>query len=470
MGGSRHLTCDEEGAAVTERTLMDRSMMDRSVTRRSALLSGLALAGLPALAACGAGSGEGTTKIAGLQPLTVTATRTKIELAAVQDLPSVVAGIRHFGAAFYRANATMDANFTASPFSIAVAFGMLRAGSRGPTAAAIDTAFGFPTGTSASGAVHPALNALTANLVTSQPVSTAPAPTASGRPRDPIVAIANALFLQQGFAPAVRHDFLELLATQYGSNPIGVDFAEPKAAAATINAWVARQTRDRIKKLFDSLDPSTVLVLANAIYLKADWALQFDRAATKDDPFSAPTGTVTAPMMNQTLENAAYSAGDGWQGVAIPYAGGQLSMRVVVPTRPATDLVVLATAMDAALDTHTPGSTAGVTLTLPRWNTASNLELGSALARVGLTVPFSARADFSGIAPNLHIDQAVHRANITVDELGTEAAAVTGIGMATSASARQVVVRADRPFAWAIVHDPTGTPLFTGHVVNPVAQ
>ena len=109
-----------------------------------------------------------------------------------------------------------------------------------------------------------------------------------------------------------------------------------------------------------------------------------------------------------------------------------------------------------------------VDLTLPRWRAATSLALVPALSGLGMPDAFGAHADLAGIAPGLFVSDAVHRANITVDEKGTEAAAVTGIAIASSGMAGPVVtVRADRPFAWAIVHAPTGTPLFTGHVVDP---
>jgi serpin B len=70
--------------------------------------------------------------------------------------------------------------------------------------------------------------------------------------------------------------------------------------------------------------------------------------------------------------------------------------------------------------------------------------------------------------PDVAISDAIHRANITVDEWGTEAAAVTGLAFDVSARpAAPLVVRADRPFAFAIMHVPTSTPLFLGQVVDP---
>jgi hypothetical protein len=103
-------------------------------------------------------------------------------------------------------------------------------------------------------------------------------------------------------------------------------------------------------------------------------------------------------------------------------------------------------------------------IAMPRWDFAANLELGSLLQGLGMTVPFSATAaDFTGIADDLFIDQVAHRANITVDEFGTEAAAVTGLAIRRTSAPEEskTVIRADRAFAFAVVHLPTQTPLFT---------
>jgi serpin B len=117
-----------------------------------------------------------------------------------------------------------------------------------------------------------------------------------------------------------------------------------------------------------------------------------------------------------------------------------------------------------------------VRVALPRWDFATDIDLGPVLQGLGMTDAFSAvSADLSGIGGHpgdLVVGQAVHRANITVDEAGTEAAAVTGGGVEpTSAEPpAQVAVRADHPFAFVIVHKPTGTPVFTGQVTDPTAQ
>lgn len=108
---------------------------------------------------------------------------------------------------------------------------------------------------------------------------------------------------------------------------------------------------------------------------------------------------------------------------------------------------------------------------LPRFDLKTDLDLGATLPKLGLTVPFTSGADFSGIAPDLFIDEAVHRANITVDERGTEAAAATGVGIALSGAAPAGrTFRADRPFAFMIVAGADRVPLFVGQVHDPTAR
>ncbi len=451
----------------------------RAVSRRTVLQGGLgvlALSGLPTLAACrSADRHPAATATAALDPMTVDLARVNIPLSQV-DVAPVVAGMRRFGADLYREGATTTANWTISPMSIDVAFGMLRAGARGGTAHQIDHVFGFPATTAPAGSPHPALNALTAQLTSDRPVATTPAspsPSSSsdgqdpGRPAPPIVAIANGLFVDQSFESQVQKAFLRALAGQYGASPDLVSFSGP-SAVATINAWVDQQTRGRITRLFDHLDPSTRLVLANAVYLKAAWQLPFTEQPTKVGAFTTASGhQVSANLMHQT-SGLGYAAGDGWQRVSLPYAGGDLVMRIVVPTRPARNVATLARALAAAVQTGTPDATRPVDLTLPRWSSETSIPLAPALSKLGMPLTFGGHADLSGIAPGLSVSDAIHRANITVDEKGTEAAAVTGIGIATSAiGGPMATVRADRPFAWAIVHAPTGTPMFTGHVVDP---
>ena len=450
---------DEEGSAVSRRRLMQGA------------LAALALAGLPTVAGCGSSkaSAQRPGSAPPLAPVNIGLARERVALSGVADLTAVVAGMNQFGLRLHREAATMAANWTTSPLSLDVAFAMLRAGARAGTAGELDRVFGYPHVSAPSGSPHAALNALTSTLTAnSPPASTKRAPLGSPGP-PPVVAIANGLFLDRSFAPDVQRAFLSVLATQYGAAPTAVDFTRP-GAVAQLNAWVVAQTHGRITRLFDQLDPDVKLVLANAVYLRANWASPFEAAQTANGPFTLASGRhVTARLMRQTLDFARYGAADGWQRISLPYASSDLTMRIVVPTQPARDLATLAGALAAATASTARDQSAHVELTLPRWNTSTDLDLVAPLSALGLRDLFDAHADLGGIAGGLSVSDAVHRANITVDEKGTEAAAITGIAVATSATVgAPVPMAADRPFAWAIVHEPTGTPMFTGHVVNPL--
>lgn len=104
-----------------------------------------------------------------------------------------------------------------------------------------------------------------------------------------------------------------------------------------------------------------------------------------------------------------------------------------------------------------------VDLALPTWKTSSTVDLAPVLQGLGLVTAFTADADLSGIAPGLAISQTVHRATTTVDETGTETAAVTAFGLASGALGNPPV-----PVRLAVVLDTkTGTPLFTGVINDP---
>jgi serpin B len=89
---------------------------------------------------------------------------------------------------------------------------------------------------------------------------------------------------------------------------------------------------------------------------------------------------------------------------------------------------------------------------------------------MGMPVAFSPSADFSGMNGNheLYITDVVHKAFVSVDEAGTEAAAATAVIVGvTSMPMEPVTVNIDRPFIFMIRDIETGSLLFMGRVLNP---
>jgi serpin B len=287
-----------------------------------------------------------------------------------------------------------------------------------------------------------------------------PASSTDGGYAAPIVTLANALWAQQG--ATIEQAFAARIAKFYGAALKRVDFGSG-AAVRTINDWVSTRTAGLIKKLFDGLAPSTKLVLANALYFKAGWEHPF--SAPRPGTFTTPSGAKKAPLMSET-EHLVWAQGDGWKAALVPYVGDELGMWVIVPTKgTAPGQVLTATTLDALAAATTRRS---VRLTMPTWTSTTSLSLMPVLGRLGLTH----LAGLSGIGPGLGVTDAVHKATITVTRDGTEAAAVTGVAVGTAAEQFNDihVLRADHPFAYAIVDRQTNAPLFVGSVSDPTAR
>jgi len=375
--------------------------------------------------------------------------------AADAPIEQAAQGLQQFGYELISRNPGVveNGNLVVSPASIGAAFAMARAGARGETAAQIDAVLHYPPN-----GLGDAYNSLTRDW--------------SSRSGDDSaeVSIANGVFAQQGFG--LEPAYLDTLAADFGTGVRQVDFAGG-SAAGVINDWVRTQTRDRIKALADGFDPDTVLVLANAVYLKATWERVFLADLTREAPFHTADGRVvrTPTMVHKDPEPYAYAATSEWSAVRLPYVGGQLAMWVLLPAAEDGDPVLLLdpAVLDAA---RSHAHVQRVDLALPKWDTQTNLGLTSALEALGMTAPFGPGADFTGISPDApNISEVIHRADITVDELGTKAAAVTGLVFVVSAPPPpEAVMHVDHPFAFVVMHEPTGAPLFEGVVGDPTVS
>jgi serpin B len=334
------------------------------------------------------------------------------------------------------------ANLLLSPASAAEALGMLYSGSAGPTAASVGHLLRLPAWTPALVA---GLHNQTAALA-----------------RVSQLAVSNHIFEQAGLAPAAR--VLDDLRTAFDTDLRQVDFAREPATTNAINAVVAHDTRGIIPTLFASpLDASTQTVLTNAIYLHARWENPFPTASPA--PFhTAAGGTVSAPLMNSVDPVAGYHSLDGWQSAILPYTGGDLVAVAILPPRSATGCDVPSAGELAAL-TATSGSQVA-TVMLPRLHLSQSWEhLQDTLAAMGL--PLS--GDYSGLgAGDSQISQIVQKATMAVDQLGTTAAAATGIAIAASGIAGKVVtLNFDRPFLLILEDTATRTPLFLARIADP---
>jgi serpin B len=377
------------------------------------------------------------------------------------DLQAAVAGNTAFALDLYQQLRPGSGNLFYSPFSISEALAMTYAGARGETAAQMAAALHF---TLPAARLHPAFDAIDLALASRGQGS-------EGQGSGPFrLTIAGALWGQTGYA--FSSPFLDVLARDYGAGVHVVDFEHaPGTSRRIINDWVADRTAGEIPDLLpaDAIKPQTRLVLTNAVYFSAAWAIPFDATATAPAAFTRADGSVVQVPTMATNRELSYGAGSDYAAVELPYDGQQLAMDLVVPTQGALD------AFEASLTPARLASILGglrssyVVLTMPRFKVDSSFDLGGELGALGMTDAFSTRADFSGIAAagGLSITSVVHEALLDVNEAGTKAAAATGVVVGTLSLPQPATLHVDHPFLLLIRDLGTGSIVFLGRVDDP---
>jgi serpin B len=387
-----------------------------------------------------------------------------VPAAAAQTL---LDGNNAFAFDFYRQVHGDGGNLIFSPYSISLASAMLYGGAGGETASQIASTLHF---TLPPDQFHPALNALSLDL------AQRPAQSKKIDRKNPLqLYIANAVWGQRD--NPFEDAYLDLLAVNYGAGVRLLDFAAaPDSARQQINDWVDRETQGKITDIMPpgSVDPSTRMVLANAVYFKAAWQEAFVENLTSDAPFTLLDGSqVQVPTMQTDGEiPVRVGSGDGYQAVALPYKGELAEMVIILPDQGgfgSVESTLDAAKFAAILQELEPGH---LTLYMPRFEFSVDFDLIPVLSALGMPLAFDdTNADFSSITKSerLYVYQALHKAYVLVNEAGTEAAAATIFGARPASLPQEPQeLRIDRPFIFIIRDVPTGTILFVGRVLNPL--
>ena len=380
-----------------------------------------------------------------------------------EDVNTLVEDNTAFALAFYDQVRDDDDNLIFSPLSLSLALSMAMAGAEGTTESGMMEALQFSL---PEGDVHAAFNALQLAIESSQ--------TSSEEEGKFQLSIANSIWGQLGYD--FKTDFLDLLARNYGSGLYQVDFqGNPAEARDVINQWVEDETQEKIKDLLPqgAIDTLTRLVLANAIYFKGAWRYPFEASNTKQQPFYLMDGTEgLVDMMHLSGNSLPYYKGDGFQAVSLPYISKDFSMTLLVPDAGSFKAFEQGLTPEQLSQLYSEMALKQVKLGLPKFDFEASISANDPLIALGMGEAFDYdRADFSGItdANELVITDVLHKATITVDEEGTEAAAATAvvIGIRSLPSDEPVELIIDRPFIFLIEHQPSHAVLFMGRVTQP---
>lgn len=361
---------------------------------------------------------------------------------------------------FYGKAASRQGNIFFSPYSLYSAFAMVYDGARGQTLGEMARLFGFP--------LERAQLRRDAALLREEL-----ARSAGGAE----FGQANAFWYQKDYE--FLPEYTEALKTDYAAAAEAADFKKDhEAVRLAANAWTEKRTKGKIKELFaaNSFSREMKLVLVNAVYFKGKWKTRFDKNGTSDQDFTLLSGKkIKAPLMESSGElSVRYHEENSFQAAALPYAGGDLELLLILP-KPGKNFLEVEKGLTAQKLSALRSALAEekVKVFLPRFKFSDDWDLGPALSALGMPSPFVfPGADFRGMngKRELYVQKAVQKAFVEVNEEGTEAAAATAVAMMPGSAAspgQPPVFRADRPFVFLIEDARTGLVLFMGRMADP---
>lgn len=345
-------------------------------------------------------------------------------------------------------------NVVYSPFSIVPTFGMVTLGAKGETLNQLNTTFHFDSNKK----WHQTIGMLQRDIL-------------SSASDDITITVANKAWMQNNYG--VLRTYRKNLKKCYRAAMYGVDFIkDPESSRQTINQSVEADTKGHIKNLLPqgSISELTRLVLTNAIYFKGKWKEPFEPEKTKERNFTLTDGSMVKHQFMSSDKTFGYFKGDNYAALEMDYKGEDFSMIIVLPhegtpLRKVEDSFTYAK-YNELINAIAPQKTL---VFIPKFTVESGFSMKKVLGEMGLTVPFTDNADFSGISGNkdLKISDAYHKAFIEVTEEGTKAAAATAVVVAMKSLPNFNVFDANRPFMFILRHKPTNTILFIGRVAKP---
>ena len=283
--------------------------------------------------------------------------------------------------------------------------------------------------------------------------------------------IGNAIWYRNTFP--FHQAFFDTVSHYFDARVAGLDFGSP-ATVGRINAWVDTATAGKITKVIDGIDGDIVMLLMNAIYFKGSWRSQFDPANTSNAPFATERGgSYSARMMHLEEQQVALATLSGAQAVDLPYGRAAFTMTAILPPA-GTDVDAFIETLDqskwdtiiAALH-HTKAD-----VYLPKFRVEWADTLNADLKAMGMSNAFCyGCANFLRMSPvgdQLFISFVKQNTFVNVNEEGTEAAAVTTVGVGVTSLPPSI--RFDRPFVFVIRERLSGTILFMGKVAVPVSE
>ncbi|WP_025783217.1 serpin family protein [Sporosarcina sp. D27] len=285
---------------------------------------------------------------------------------------------------------------------------------------------------------------------------------------------ANSIWMNDAYT--LREEFKQITRDYYLAEAQNMDITDPKSVDI-MNEWVQLATNGKIDEIVQApLDDSLVMFLLNAVYFKASWSYPFNENATEDDDFKSSDGNLKKVPFMQLNEELPYLETDQFQAVSLPYGDeGKMTMDIYVP-KVGQNLDDFLSSWTTENRTNWKGSfeTRLGTVRLPKFQLDYEIQLNDVLQELGMQQAFGEGAELSKLVVEdedpLFVSKVLQKTYLSVDEKGTEAAAVTSIAMDTVSApmGEPFQFTADKPFFITIRDKEADVLLFAGKIANPV--
>ena len=345
-----------------------------------------------------------------------------------------------------------NGSFFISPLSASLALSMTANGTAGSTATQMKEVLGF------EGYTYEEMNGFFEKM-------SRELPNADKKTK---LAIANSLWVREGFP--VHDSYKNLLSTYYNAQAKELDF-DSNQAVKTINNWCSSKTNGLIKEIIDEIEASMLAYLINALYFKGTWTYAFDAAHSYDDTFYPDFEQErTVNYMTQT-ETFPYTETEFSRIASFPYGNQAYSMVIILPKEGVTAKQVMYQEMTPAIwqavIKDLESNNRELEVSMPKFKTEFEKDLIPTLRAMGMTLPFiEGAADFSNLSPvtGLFIGLVKQKTYIEVNEKGTQAAAVTAVGIRKTSLDPDAPIpfTINKSFVYLIVEKSTGAILFMG--------
>lgn len=342
-----------------------------------------------------------------------------------------------------------DKNVFISPLSLHIALGMIMNGANGQTAQEIQKTLKLDAQTLQEA------NQTYQNLMENLPAVDSKV----------ALGLANSVWYRNTFS--VETSFQDLLRQTFKADVSAPDFNDP-ATVTRINNWASQKTNGKIPKVIDQIQPDQVMFLLNALYFKGDWQTQFNPNLTIDYPFTLATGAQTTVKMMRLNTTLGQAHRETYTALELPYGSDKFAMTVLLPAEnSSTDALLMNLTSTDWSQLQKDMALGKLDIGLPRFGLSYEINLKNILISMGMPTAFTDLADFTKMNAKGGLTLRFVKQNtfLTVDETGTEAAAVTTGGVTTTSAPLPLLV--NRPFVFVIHEKTSGTVLFIGKIADP---